>query len=62
MFNLDAFIIRGHEKVIGHYRLLCETASSETERRNFERRVADERAGLDPDSTTRLGGTQRAAA
>jgi len=62
MFNLDAFIIRGHEKVIRHYRLQRETASSETERRDFERRVADESAALDQYIKTRLGGTHRAAA
>lgn len=47
MFNLDAFIIRGHEKVVSHYRLLCETASSAKERRDLEQRIEDESAALD---------------
>ena len=62
MFNLDAFIIRRHEKVVSHYRLLCETASSEKERRDLEQRIEGESAGLDRYIKTRLGGTQRAAA
>ena len=62
MFSLDAFIIRGHEKVIGHYRLLCETASSEIEQHDLGRRIEDERAALDQYMMTRLSRTQRTAA
>jgi hypothetical protein len=44
MFNLDAFVIRGQEKVIGHYRRMRDSASSELERRSFQRRMDEESA------------------
>ena len=39
MFDIDAFVIRGHEKVIDHYRRLRDSSAPETERQEFQRRI-----------------------
>ena len=36
MSELDAFIIRGHQKIIDHYRQLRDTAKLEAERQRFQ--------------------------
>ena len=61
MFNLDAFVIRGHEKLVGHYLRTCDSASSELERRSLQRRREEERAVLEHYLKTRLCGAQAAA-
>jgi hypothetical protein len=58
MFELDAFIIRGHEKVIRHLR---DSASSETERHQLQKRIDQESGALDRYLRRRLGRAQRAA-
>jgi hypothetical protein len=47
MRDLDAFIIEGHQKVIGHYKRLLPGAASETERCALEQRLAAARQALD---------------
>ncbi len=42
MFQLDTFIMQGHQKVIDHYRWLRDTAVSEAERERFQRRMVQE--------------------
>ena len=37
MSELEAFIVRGHKKIIDHYRQLRDTARSEAERERFQR-------------------------
>lgn len=37
MSEIDAFIVRGHNKIIDHYRWLRDTAQSEAERERFQR-------------------------
>jgi len=46
MFQLDKFVINGHQKVIEHFRWLCNTAKTEAERERFEKRLADEYEAL----------------
>lgn len=61
MFNLDAFVIRGHEKLVGHYLRMRDSASSELERRSLQRRREEERAVLEHYLKTRLCGAQAVA-
>ena len=61
MFNLDAFVIRGHEKLVGHYLRMRDSASSELERRSLQRRREEERAALEHYLKTRLCGAQAVA-
>jgi hypothetical protein len=42
VFQLDRFIVRGHQKVIEHFRWLSDTAKTEAERERFAKRLADE--------------------
>jgi hypothetical protein len=46
MFDLRKFVIEGHEKIIGHYRRLLETSTSELERERFERCIEEEQEAL----------------
>jgi hypothetical protein len=46
MTELDAFVIRGHEKIITHYRWLRDTAPSEAERGRFQRCMTQEEQAL----------------
>jgi hypothetical protein len=61
MFNLDASVIRGHEKVIGHYRRMRDSANSELERRSFQKSMDEESAALEHYLRTRLSGAQAVA-
>lgn len=42
MFDLDRFIIDGHQKIIGHYERLRETASSKEEQQSLQKRIDHE--------------------
>jgi hypothetical protein len=46
MFELDAFVIRGHEKIIDHYRRLRDTAQSGIEYQRLQRRIDEESEAL----------------
>ncbi|SDK35725.1 MULTISPECIES: hypothetical protein [Bradyrhizobium] len=61
MFQLDTFIIQGHQKVIDHYRWLRDTAGSEAERERFQRRMVEEYEALKRYTESRSDGTRRAA-
>jgi len=43
MKGLQQILIRGSEKIIGHYQFLLDTAMSEDERELFRRRIEEER-------------------
>jgi hypothetical protein len=47
MSGLRALLIRGSEKVIGHYRHLLRMAMSEQERADLNRRIEQEQRKLD---------------
>jgi hypothetical protein len=61
MFELDAFAIRGHEKVIDHYRWLRDSTTSDMERERFQRRMDQEREALNRYLAQRPRGAQSAA-
>ncbi len=61
MFQLETFIIRGHQKVMEHYRWLRDTAASDAERERFQRRMAEEYEALKRYTDARSGGTRQAA-
>jgi hypothetical protein len=61
MFELDAFVIRGHEKVIDHYLRLHNSARSEMERQRLQRRVDQESEALQLYLKARSSGSRRAA-
>jgi hypothetical protein len=46
MFDLRNFVIEGHEKIIGHYRRLLESSTSEPERERFRRCIEEELEAL----------------
>jgi len=46
MSQLEAFIARGHRKIIEHYRQLRDSAKSDEERRRFQRCMDEEEALL----------------
>lgn len=46
MSMLETFIIRGHEKIIDHYRRLRDSASSRTERERFQQCMEEEEEAL----------------
>jgi hypothetical protein len=46
MTGLDAFIVRGHQKIIDHYRWLRDTAPSQAERERFQRCMDEEEETL----------------
>lgn len=46
MSELDAFLVRGHEKVIEHYRRLRDSSSSDEERRALQTRIDRELSAL----------------
>jgi hypothetical protein len=46
MFDLDAFVIRGHEKIIDHYRRLRDTAKSGIEYQSLQGRINEESEAL----------------
>lgn len=43
MNGLQQLLIRGSEKIIGHYQFLLDAATSEQERERFRRRIEEER-------------------
>ncbi|WOH79035.1 hypothetical protein RX327_24345 [Bradyrhizobium sp. BEA-2-5] len=43
MTGLQRLLIRGSEKVIGHYQFLLDSATSEQERERYRRRIEEER-------------------
>jgi hypothetical protein len=47
MSNIRELLIHGSEKVIGHYRVLLESAISEDERQLYRDRIAREQRLLD---------------
>lgn len=61
MFQLDTFIVKGHQKIIDHYRWLRDTATSDVERERFQRRMVEEYEALRRDTGQQPRGTQRAA-
>jgi len=61
MFEIDAFVIRGHEKVIDHYRRLRDSSASESERQEFQRRMDEVGRTLQLYRDERLHGMRRAA-
>jgi hypothetical protein len=61
MFEIDAFVIRGHEKVIDHYRWLRGSSKSELERQEFQRRMDEVGEKLQMYLDERLNGIRRAA-
>jgi hypothetical protein len=61
MFELDAFVLRGHEKVSDHYRWLRDSTTSDMERERFQRRMDQEREALNEYLEQRSGGALRAA-
>ena len=61
MFELDNFVIRGHEKVIDHYRRLRDSSTSDMDRAHFQRRMDQEREALNRYLAQGLRGPQRAA-
>jgi hypothetical protein len=60
MFDVDAFVIQGHQKVIDYYCWLRDSTISDVERERFQRRIDQERDALDH-LEKRLRGPQRAA-
>ena len=46
MTELQRLLVRGSEKIIGHYQFLLDTAKSEHERKLFKRRIEEERQML----------------
>lgn len=61
MFEVDAFMIRGHEKVIDHYRRLRDSSPSELERHEFQRRMDRVSETLQLYLEERVHGVRRAA-
>jgi hypothetical protein len=61
MSDLEAFIVRGHRKIIDHYRQLRDTAKSDTERERFQRCMDEEEALLRRFTELRASPAQRAA-
>ena len=61
MFDVDAFVIQGHQKVIDYYCWLRDSTISDVERERFQRRIDQERDALDQYLEQRLRGVQRAA-
>ena len=47
MTEFDSFIIRGHQKVIDHFRWLRDTASDAAERDRFQHCMDEEQRALD---------------
>lgn len=45
-FDLQKFIVDSHEKIIGHYRRLLESSTSEIERERFRRCLQEEEHAL----------------
>jgi hypothetical protein len=61
MFEVDAFVIRGHQKVIDHYRRLRDSSTSEFERHELQRRMDKYNETLQSYLEERRHGVRRAA-
>lgn len=61
MFQLETFVVRGHQKMIDHYRWLRDTTRSEEERERFQRRMMKEYEALKRYTEQQPRRTQRAA-
>ena len=61
MTELDAFITRGHQKIIDHYRWLRDTASSAAERERYQRCINEGEEALRRFAEQRLHPLPRAA-
>ena len=46
MFDVDGFVVRGHQKVIDYYRWLRDATVSDVERERFQRRIDEESEAL----------------
>jgi hypothetical protein len=61
MFDVDGFVIRGHQKVIDHYRWLRDSTVSDVERERFQRRMDEESEALRRYLAQQTSGVQNAA-
>lgn len=61
MFDTNAFVIRGHEKVRTHFQSLRDSADFDTERHLFQRRMDQESEALQRAQEHLSRGTRRAA-
>ena len=61
MFELDAFVITGHEKVIDHYLRLRNSVRSEMERQRLQSRMDKESEALQQYLKEQSRGEQHAA-
>lgn len=61
MFDVDAFVIRGHQKVIDYYRWLRDSTISDVERERFQRRMDEESEALNRYLARQSSGAQSAA-
>ena len=61
MTELEALIVRGHEKIIGHYRRLRDSATTALERERFQRCMEDEEDALQRFTEQRWQPLSRAA-
>jgi hypothetical protein len=61
MFDVDAFVIRGHQKVIDYYRWLRDSTVSDVERERFQRRMDEESAAVNRFLAQQSSGAQNAA-
>jgi len=61
MSELEAFIMRGHRKIIDHYRQLRDSSESAAERERFQRRMDEEEALLSRFADQRSPPARRAA-
>lgn len=61
MFEVDAFIVRGHEKVIDHLQRLRDSTASDVERQLLQKRMDQESEALRQALGSQPRGAQRAA-
>lgn len=61
MFHLETFVVRGHQKIIDHYRWRRDTARSEEECERFQRRMVEEYEALRSYTDQQPRRAQRAA-
>jgi hypothetical protein len=61
MFDRETFVVRGHQKIIEHYRWLRDTSRSEEERERFQRRMVEEYEALRSYTDQQPRRAQRAA-
>ena len=61
MSELEALVVRGHHKIIDHYRRLRDCAVSGAERERFQRCIDEEQDALRKFTERRSYLTQRAA-